>query len=379
MGHLKILFITDGISPFVIGGMQQHSTKMVKCLLEKGVEIHLIHTTLDSSIPQSSEVENTFSHRKALKTTFIPFPSKDQFIGHYIRNSKLYSKEVFKVVEQNLMDFDFVYAQGFTAHEFLKRKIPKLPIISNLHGLEMFQGAADMQSELKNWLLKPIARYILNNSDINISLGGTLTGLIKQNTSKKTTVWKVPNFIDQSWFKEYKRSENHKNIKFLFIGRYERRKGIEELLGSIPLINSNNAFFGFVGNLHTIENERCKFHGLVKDEQTLKQIIDEYDVLICPSYSEGMPTVILEAMARGLAIIATDVGAVSELVNKENGWLIPARSQYRLIEAIELAIKCEELEIKKDQSVKKAVEFETHKVMDRLLDYLVNFKKHHLK
>ena len=210
-------------------------------------------------------------------------------------------------------------------------------------------------------------------------MGGTLTGLIKQNTSKKTTVWKVPNFIDQSWFKEYKRSENHKNIKFLFIGRYERRKGIEELLGSIPLINSNNAFFGFVGNLHTIENERCKFHGLVKDEQTLKQIIDEYDVLICPSYSEGMPTVILEAMARGLAIIATDVGAVSELVNKENGWLIPARSQYRLIEAIELAIKCEELEIKKDQSVKKAVEFETHKVMDRLLDYLVNFKKHHLK
>ena len=376
MGHLKILFVTDGISPFVIGGMQQHSTKMVKSLLEKGVEVHLIHTTLDSRVVKNSEVENLFSNKIGLKITFIPFPSKDRFIGHYIRNSKLYSKEVFKIVEGDLLNYDFIYAQGFTGFEFIKRKELAVPVISNLHGLEMFQGAANIKSELKNFLLKPIAEYILSNSDVNISLGGSLTDIIQRNTLKRSNIWKIPNFIDQSWFKEYKRLEKHKNIKFLFIGRYERRKGIEELLDSIPLINSDNAKFGFVGSLPKIDNDSCEFHGLVKDQQSLKQIIDGYDVLICPSYSEGMPTVILEAMSRGLAIIATDVGAVNELVADDNGWLIPARSQYRLIEAIESAVKSDKLEVKKEQSVKKAMKFETNQVVQYFLDKLVNYKEH---
>ena len=46
------------------------------------------------------------------------------------------------------------------------------------------------------------------------------------------------------------------------------------------------------------------------------------DILICPSYSEGMPTVILEAMARGCAIIATNVGANCTMIDNSNGWLI---------------------------------------------------------
>ena len=44
--------------------------------------------------------------------------------------------------------------------------------------------------------------------------------------------------------------------------------------------------------------------------------------MVCPSYSEGMPNVILEAMARGLAIIATDVGAIAEMVDSTNGILM---------------------------------------------------------
>jgi glycosyltransferase involved in cell wall biosynthesis len=58
------------------------------------------------------------------------------------------------------------------------------------------------------------------------------------------------------------------------------------------------------------------YHGVVRDRQALKEKIDACDVLLLPSLSEGMPTVILEAMARGLDVIASDVGAVRELVEK---------------------------------------------------------------
>jgi len=50
-----------------------------------------------------------------------------------------------------------------------------------------------------------------------------------------------------------------------------------------------------------------------------------------------MPTVILEAMACGCAIIATDVGAVSELVDESNGWLLPAPRPALIRDAIQKA------------------------------------------
>ena len=54
----------------------------------------------------------------------------------------------------------------------------------------------------------------------------------------------------------------------------------------------------------------------------MTKIIDCCDVLIVPSYSEGMPNVILEAMSRGLIILATNVGAISTMVSSSNGILI---------------------------------------------------------
>ena len=68
------------------------------------------------------------------------------------------------------------------------------------------------------------------------------------------------------------------------------------------------------------------------------------DVLVCPSHSEGMPTVILEAMASGLAIIATNVGAVKEQI-KGNGWLLASISSEKLTEALIKCCQCEETQL----------------------------------
>jgi glycosyltransferase involved in cell wall biosynthesis len=50
-----------------------------------------------------------------------------------------------------------------------------------------------------------------------------------------------------------------------------------------------------------------------------------------------MPNVIMEAMARGMAVIATDVGATSVLVDDKTGWLIKDASPKHIIEALEMA------------------------------------------
>jgi glycosyltransferase involved in cell wall biosynthesis len=63
--------------------------------------------------------------------------------------------------------------------------------------------------------------------------------------------------------------------------------------------------------------------------------MDEHHILVVPSIAEGMPTVILEAMSRGLAIICTDVGANRVMVNEENGWLISKVSVAEIAEQLQ--------------------------------------------
>lgn len=69
------------------------------------------------------------------------------------------------------------------------------------------------------------------------------------------------------------------------------------------------------------------------------------NVLVCLSYSEGMPNVVLEGMASGCAIIATDVGAVSEIVDKTNGWLIKKDIVEGLQKAFDYFLNCDTKEL----------------------------------
>jgi glycosyltransferase involved in cell wall biosynthesis len=127
--------------------------------------------------------------------------------------------------------------------------------------------------------------------------------------------------------------------KLIFVGRYERRKGVEELLPVIRKLKSDYDFeFDFVGNIPGRKRkqlEGIRYHGVVSDPIRLQELLRSCDVLVCPSHSEGMPNVIMEAMACGLAVIATDVGAVSEMVSSANGFLIAPGDPVKLEKALE--------------------------------------------
>ena len=81
-------------------------------------------------------------------------------------------------------------------------------------------------------------------------------------------------------------------------------------------------------------------------EGKIQAILQSSDVLVCPSYSEGMPTVIMEAMASGLAIIATDVGATSQQITN-NGWLLTNSKAKTIKRALEIAVRSTDSEIMK--------------------------------
>lgn len=356
---MKIILLTNGIYPFVIGGMQKHSYYLTKNLAKQGIIVDVYHP--GNSMEEAVKLNEYFEKNELEYINFIevPFPQLVKFPGHYIYASYLYSKELFKKID-GLNETSFIYAQGFTSWYFLKKYPFHTNLISNLHGLEMFQYTINLRNRLEQFLLKIPARTIIRKSNMQVSLGGKLTEILYDNGAKAQSVVELPNGIDASWIIDNVEKNNSKSkIKFVFIGRYERRKGIQEfqevILETIDALDYEVAFIGPIPNQVQISHPNVSYLGVIQDIELIKRHLLGADVLVCPSYSEGMPTVILEAMACGCAIIATDVGAVNTMVDDSNGWLIKGDivTGLRAIIKTVMKISFKELVIKKKNSTDK--------------------------
>jgi glycosyltransferase involved in cell wall biosynthesis len=345
MSLKTISILTDGIYPFVMGGMQKHSFYLAKYFALKRITVDLYHY-----LPEGKHIsENGFTaeESKYINHIAVAMPISDKFVGRYIRQCKAYSKNILAELESRSKT-DFIYAQGFTGWALLDNKNAKKklsPIAVNFHGLEPLQQVADFKSKLQKWLLLPYLKHNLNKADYVFSLGGNLTKLLIDAGINSTKILEIPIGIEANWLVN-EIPQSNKPLRFLFIGRNERRKGIHELSIAINAISNLNAEFHFIGpvsitDLSALENKErsnLHFHGAIYDQDKIKEITRSCDVLICPSFSEGMPTVILEAMSSGLTAIATNVGATNEVVNNTNGWLIDSPQPSLIIEAINEAI-----------------------------------------
>jgi glycosyltransferase involved in cell wall biosynthesis len=353
---MKLLLVTDGIMPFVLGGMQKHSSYLAKYLTIEGVKVTLVHCVAHNQpLPSDEEVNKAIfgnsSEHQLHKIITLKFPKPGVLPGHYIRESYKYSQMVYEAVKSNINNYDFIYCQGFTGMELLKSKIKttiNAKIISNLHGYEMFQRATSIKMKMQHLLLRGTAKNVSLKSDFVYSFGGIIDDiLINKIGIKKQQILHSPIGIDKSWLRPFNEKPISINtpIKFLFIGRNERRKGIPELHKAISLIPESHAEFHFIGDINEttqIKRNNVIYHGQINSENVIKGIMYDCDILILPSYSEGMPTVIMEAMACGLAIIGTNVGAVNKQIkNHYNGWIITSPSVKNIVNAIQKAIKTE--------------------------------------
>lgn len=356
---MKIALLTDGIYPYVMGGMQRHSFYLAKYLAGQGHTVDLYHTNASAKDIKALELF-TEEERRHIRSFVIPFPQMGVLPGHYIRESYEYSKRIYSLFSKQ-DPVDFIYVKGFSGWELLNRKsrgehFP--PIGLNFHGYEMFQPPASWIENLRFvMLLRPPVKFNVKHADYLFSYGGKITGVIQSLGVSPQRILEIPTGITPDWLNEDKKNFNGPR-KFLFVGRYERRKGLPELYEAIrSLPREDNVEFGFVGNIpakRRMASSRTHFYGAITDNEELRKIMRDAHVLICPSRSEGMPNVIVEALAQGIPVIATDVGAVSLMVNPQTGWLIPSNSPVDIKAAITAAAESPEksLENKSVEAVK---------------------------
>ncbi len=131
-----------------------------------------------------------------------------------------------------------------------------------------------------------------------------------------------------------KAKSNQTRFNILFLARIEKEKGIFEALNAVKLLQLNNSgkeiHFTIAGSGRSDE----KIQGTIKElglknvsvlghvsGEAKKNAYLQADCYLFPSYREGMPNSILEAMAFGLPIVSRPVGSIPEIVKKENGFL----------------------------------------------------------
>lgn len=139
-----------------------------------------------------------------------------------------------------------------------------------------------------------------------------------------------------------------KGLQFIFVGRLLKDKGIQELLEATKQVAHShpNVQFHFLGDvdlgnpasLTNAELEDWKqqpnlvFHGFQSD---VKQFIAKSDVVILPSYREGLPRVLLEGMSMEKPCITTDVAGCRRTVDDGiTGYVVKPKSSSELQNAI---------------------------------------------
>jgi glycosyltransferase involved in cell wall biosynthesis len=135
-------------------------------------------------------------------------------------------------------------------------------------------------------------------------------------------------------------------------GRLSPEKGFGDLVEAAVQVLKTNPTAAFIlfgdGPLRQSLAEHIRIRGLSGRfvlggfRTDLARLLPHFDLLVLPSFTEGLPVVILEALAAGAPVVATSVGGTPEVVlDKVNGYLVPPGQPNQLAERISLALQDE--------------------------------------
>lgn len=178
-----------------------------------------------------------------------------------------------------------------------------------------------------------------------------------------------------------------KNSNFVYIGRIEKAKGVYDLLEAFSALSKDfpDAELHLVGadcdnglimqriRDYGISNQ-VAVHGLLEYGPELFKVFDLARCTVLPSYSEGVPNVLLEGMAAGTLVIGTDIGGIPDIIDDcENGFLVPAGKPVMLEEVMRKMILLSEDKFLGMQAAafKKVASWTRQKSFPAIIDELI--------
>jgi glycosyltransferase involved in cell wall biosynthesis len=378
---MRVCFISFEYPPSVFGGAGTYAETLVEGLRRKGVEVFVI-----SKGNHHDQNQRTFrvpaSNSVYWRRLFFMEAAMSLF-------HKLNSRYKFDLVHFN------------EPHVILEK--PRLPTVCTLHSTQVNElevklaGAGTLRTgvDIKDFILKGSMGSIFDilaahAADKIICPSTSLAGLIKSYClidARKIVV--IPNGIDMESFSKTKCKDANACLKeygldgnnyILFVGRLSVLKGVQYAIEAFKDITTEHpnlkmAIVGkgdFENHLRDLAQgtKNIVFTGHVSSVEIKKTLYENSLFVVLPSLYEALPIVVLEAMACGKAVIASDVGGIPMLIRHgKNGFLTHPGDLKSLEDAIKML--CDDENLRKNMGIfgreLLEKEFTSEKMVDRTL------------
>ena len=226
------------------------------------------------------------------------------------------------------------------------------PVIVTAHG-------SDIHSFPKHFFLKRLVIFTLKKATKVVAVSQSLKESISKMVGSQKELFVIRNGVNYEIFSPMDKTKTRGNLHLpinkkiiLFIGSLIPIKGVDVLLRAFACMNKKNTNLLLVGKgaseselkalakeLH-IETQVCFIGSKIHDEIPLW--LNACDVFCLPSYNEGFPAVIIEALACGMPVVSTEVGGIPEAIANESlGILVKPGNKDELALALTKALKKE--------------------------------------
>ena len=238
----------------------------------------------------------------------------------------------------------WAYPDGVAA-SFLARRLG-IPYVLKVHG-------SDLNVQAEYTLRRPQIRAALRGADAVVSVSQALADKAIALGADASRVHVLYNGVNHALFAPGLRSEARARLNLatttpllLYVGNLKASKGCLDLLEAFPALLARypGARLTYVGNGPDRDALRARILALGYEEHiqlagatahdTLGDWFRAADLLCLPSHNEGVPNVVLEAMACGTPVVATRVGGIPEVVPDYAGILVPPRDRIALSRAL---------------------------------------------
>ena len=328
-----------------VGGISTYVYNLSKRLVERGHEVTVI-TRGTWRKTYCEEIEGISVYR----VRFIPFfPSPFKIHQIYVN----------KLLKSLKFDFDLIHLHG-TLMPVEPVFNNSLPVVFTSHGASKkkldFMEAKTLHffivKLLRNHLFK-LEQEIVEKSDMLTAVSNSCADEFRAYHSIKKEITIVHNGVDTNFFVPSKNRSNLRSV--IYTGRFEVFKGLSDLIECSGIVCKKypDVKFILVGSGTILDSLKKQVSKLKLENNIIftgslskSQIIEYYQnatIFVLPSYREGFPTSLMEAMSCGIPSIATNVEGSAELIkDSENGLLVPQKNPEKLAESVIYLLENEE-------------------------------------
>lgn len=220
----------------------------------------------------------------------------------------------------------------------LARRIYRKPLILRC-GFELMKFTrAEGHGALRGWFIKALSRFAYRAADhICVATQSDKDFVMNEFGCADETISLHPNWIDTDLFKPVETAQKDNHI--LFVGRLNAQKNLENL---ILALGESDYTLDIIGqgelkqslkDIAQYADTKVNFMGIVPNDK-LPALYNAYPVFILPSWYEGNPKTLLEAMSCGCAVIGTNVEGTSDIIDDGASGILCETNPQALYEGI---------------------------------------------